>query len=51
MPLNTHFSAVSLRLAPLEPRRAPIFCLALLVGACVLASFALPAPPRSQPLP
>jgi hypothetical protein len=40
MPLNTHFSAVSLWLAPLEPRRAPIFCLALLAGACALASFA-----------
>jgi hypothetical protein len=31
---------VPLRLAPVEPRLAPLFCLALLVAACGLASFA-----------
>jgi hypothetical protein len=29
------------RLAPVEPRRAPLFCFALLTASCVLASFAL----------
>jgi hypothetical protein len=29
------------RLAPVAPRRAPLFCFALLTASCVLASFAL----------
>lgn len=29
------------RLAPVEPRHAPLFCFALLTAACALASFAL----------
>ncbi len=33
-------AALSDRLAPVEPRLAPLFCLALLTGACALASFA-----------
>jgi hypothetical protein len=32
--------AASHRLAPVEPRLAPLFCLVLLTGACALASFA-----------
>ncbi len=32
--------AASARLAPVEPRLAPLFCLVLLTVACVLASFA-----------
>jgi hypothetical protein len=31
----------AVRLAPVEPRLAPLFCLVLLAGACALASFAL----------
>ena len=34
-------SANAPRLAPVEPRYAPLFCLALLTAACALASFAL----------
>ena len=34
-------SADGFRLAPLEPRRAPPFCFALLTISCALASFAL----------
>jgi hypothetical protein len=30
----------SLRLAPVEPRYAPLFCFLLLTAACALASFA-----------
>jgi hypothetical protein len=30
-----------IRLHPIEPRHAPIFCFALLTGSCALASFAL----------
>jgi hypothetical protein len=33
-------AATSLRLAPVEPRYAPLFCFALLTIACALASFA-----------
>ncbi len=33
-------AAQSGRLAPVEPRLAPLFCLALLTAACALASFA-----------
>ena len=33
-------AAASVRLAPVEPRFAPLFCLALLIGACALASLA-----------
>lgn len=36
-----HRPAALARLAPVEPRLAPLFCLALLMGACALASFAL----------
>ncbi len=36
-----HPAALLDRLAPVEPRLAPLFCLALLTGACVLASFAV----------
>src|SRR5271156_4230381 len=34
-------AAASDRLAPVEPRLAPLFCLVLLAGACALAGFAL----------
>jgi len=34
-------SANGSRLDPVEPRHAPLFCFALLTGACALASFAL----------
>ena len=33
-------AAGSVWLAPVEPRRAPLFCLVLLMAACALASFA-----------
>lgn len=33
-------TSASLRLAPVEPRLAPLFCLLLLTAACALASFA-----------
>ena len=33
-------TAVSVRLAPVEPRYAPLFCFALLTAACAFASFA-----------
>ena len=36
----THPTGSSVRLAPVEPRYAPLFCFALLTMACVLASFA-----------
>jgi hypothetical protein len=35
-----HSTATSVRLAPAEPRHAPLFCFALLTTACALASFA-----------
>jgi hypothetical protein len=35
-----HPTAASARLAPVEPRYAPLFCFALLTVACALASFA-----------
>jgi hypothetical protein len=42
MSLNTSsVPADALRLAPLEPRYAPLFCFALLTISCALASFAL----------
>jgi hypothetical protein len=34
-------SSEGFRLAPVESRRAPLFCLALLTASCALASFAL----------
>src|ERR1700719_3527926 len=34
-------SAHGSRLAPVEPRHAPLFCFALLTASCALASFAL----------
>jgi hypothetical protein len=34
-------SAIGSRLAPVEPRHAPLFCFALLTVSCALASFAL----------
>jgi hypothetical protein len=34
-------SARGFRLAPVEPRHGPLFCLAVLTTSCVLASFAL----------
>src|SRR5580658_2280701 len=42
MPLDTQRLpvAASGRLAPVEPRLVPLFCLALLTAACALASFA-----------
>ncbi len=42
MPLDIlpHPTAASVRLAPVEPRYAPLFCFALLTAACALASFA-----------
>lgn len=41
MPLDTQRlpAAASGRLAPVEPRLAPLFCLILLTAACALASF------------
>jgi hypothetical protein len=42
MSLDTPFTlAKTVRLAPVEPHHAPLFCFALLTVSCALASFAL----------
>ena len=38
--IQIHPTGSSVRLAPVEPRYAPLFCFALLMIACALASFA-----------